>query len=215
MSGCLRLAAAAAAACIACAAPTLAADLGRPSTPVMPPAFSWTGVYLGVHGGYGWASSLGLDLSGDLAGGQLGFNYQMGNFVVGLEGDGSWADIFHDVSAAAPGVPPAATFANDTLASLRGRFGFAVDRVLVFATAGGGWGHGTLSGTVLGATVSSAAWHSGWSAGGGVEWAFFPNWTARLEYLHYGLGSATYFGTVNAGNLEADTFRAGFSYLFH
>jgi outer membrane immunogenic protein len=169
-----------------------------------------------VHGGYGWASSLGgLDLSGDLAGGQLGFNYQVGNFVVGLEGDGDWADIFHAVNAAAPGVPLSATLTNDALASLRGRFGFALDRVLVFATAGGGWGHGTLSGTVLGATASSSAWQTGWSAGGGVEWAFFPNWTARLEYLHYGLGSATYFGTVNAGKLDADTFRAGFSYLFH
>jgi outer membrane immunogenic protein len=59
---------------IACAVPALAADLARPTAPVAAPAFSWTGVYLGVHGGYGWASSQGLDLSGDLAGGQVGFN---------------------------------------------------------------------------------------------------------------------------------------------
>jgi len=209
------LRAAAATVVIACATPALAADLGTPYTPLAPPAFSWTGIYLGVQGGYGWSSPQGLDLSGDLAGGQLGFNYQVGNFVVGLEGDGDWADISQTINGMAFGVPVSAIFSNDALASLRGRFGIAFNNVLAYATAGGGWGHGSLSGTVLGMTVSSTAWHTGWSAGGGVEWAFFPNWTVRLEYLHYGLGSVTYFGVPNSGNIDIDTVKVGISYLFH
>ena len=84
------------------AGPALAADLGRPpplkAAPLLP-VFSWTGLYLGVHGGYGWSSSdvfgLGVlnNLKGGFAGGQIGYNYQINNFVLGIEGDGAWADI--------------------------------------------------------------------------------------------------------------------------
>jgi outer membrane immunogenic protein len=192
----------AAAIVIACGTKASAADLAQPYTAVAAPAFSWSGIYLGVHGGYGWSSPQGLALSGDLAGGELGVNYQVGNFVIGLEGDGDWADISHAITSG--------TVTDDALASLRGRFGYAFNNVLIYGTAGGGWGHESFSGA-----VSSSAWQTGWSAGGGVEWAFFPKWTARLEYLHYGLGNAANIGVPNSGSFDVDIVRAGISYLFH
>ena len=77
-----------------------------------------------------------------------------------------------------------------------------------------GWGHGKITGTALGVSVSGDAWHSGWSAGGGAEWAFLPNVSAKIEYIHYGFDSATYFGVVNSGKIDVDTVKVGLNYLF-
>jgi outer membrane immunogenic protein len=195
-----------------------AADMAvRPFAPPPAPlpAFSWTGWYLGGHGGYGWTTSDGLNANGGFVGGQLGYNYQIGNFVLGIEGDGSWADISQTVNGIAFGVPVSATFKDDALASLRGRLGVTWGNVLFYGTVGGGWGHGQLSGTALGLTASSDAWQSGWTAGAGVEWAFAPSWSAKVEYIHYGLGSATYFGGINSGNVDIDTVKVGINFLFH
>jgi outer membrane immunogenic protein len=84
--------------------------------------------------------------------------------------------------------------------------------MLLYGTAGGGWGHARISGTTL--PTSSEAWHSGWSAGGGVEYAFMPSWSIKVQYLHYGLGSAT-FGVLKTGNIDIETFVVGINYLFH
>ena len=58
----------------------------------------WTGAYAGLHGGWGWTSTQGLNASGDFGGGQVGYNYQIGNFVLGLEGDGAFANISQTVT---------------------------------------------------------------------------------------------------------------------
>jgi len=199
---------------LAAANAALGADMRMPGPMPAAPFFSWTGLYMGVHGGYGWSTSQGLDLKGGFGGGQIGYNYQMNNFVFGIEGDVAGADISQSVSGIAFGVPVSAKFSNDTLASLRGRFGVTFGNVLVYGTAGGGWGHGKLSGTERGLTVSDEQWHAGWSAGAGLEWAFMPNWSAKFEYLHYGLGSATYFSGGNFGNLDVDTVKVGVNYRF-
>jgi outer membrane immunogenic protein len=194
----------------------LAADVSVPGVrTVTPVLFSyWTGAYLGVNGGWGWTTTSGLDAKGVLGGGQIGYNYQIGNFVLGIEGDGAFANISQTVTATAGS--PSATFKDDALASLRGRFGIAIKDVLFYATAGGGWGQSQFSGTTLaGLTVSGKTWQSGWTAGGGIEYAFVPNWSIKLEYLHYGLGGVTFSGLTNSRNLDIETAKVGVNYLFH
>jgi outer membrane immunogenic protein len=156
-----------------------------------------------------------VDASGAFGGGQIGYNQQMGSFVAGVEGDGAFAHIVHGSGATAFGLPIATSFDDDGLASIRARFGMAFDNILFYGTAGGGWGHGRISATTTGVTVSGQAWHSGWTAGGGIEYAIVPHWSVKLEYLHYGLGSASYFGAVNTGKLDVETSKVGVNYLFH
>jgi outer membrane immunogenic protein len=193
----------------------LGADVGGPTYAMTPSLFSyWTGPYLGGHGGWGWTTTHGLNAEGIFGGAQIGFNYQiMRYFVVGVEGDGALANISRGVGSSF-GFPATVTFQGDGLGSLRARFGFAAYRdILLYGTAGGGWGHGRISSTAL--PISGEAWHTGWSAGGGIEYAFMPSWSIKLEYLHYGLGSATYFGVLNTGNIDVETVKVGINYLFH
>lgn len=197
------------------------ADPSFPTYVYSPPKYApllfnyWTGAYLGLHTGWGWTMSHGLDASGIFGAGQVGYNYQFGSFVVGVEGDGAFAHIQQGVSGIAFGVPASVTFTDDALASVRGRLGVAFDNILFYATGGGGWGHGRLSGTVLGLSGAAEAWHSGWTAGGGIEYAIVPNWSIKVEYLHYALRDATYFNAVNSGSIGIETVKFGVNYLFH
>ena len=197
---------------------TLAADV------TVPIFFNyWNGAYLGLHGGWGWTSTKGLNASGVLGGGQVGYNYQMGNFVLGIEGDGAFADIkSQTVTNAALGLPSLTGYQDDGLASLRGRFGIAFQNILFYGTAGGGWVHDRVSTTaallasqttVLGSQTATAS-HTGWVAGGGIEYGFLPSWSVKLEYLHYGVGNATYFGVLNSGNVGVETVKIGVNYMF-
>jgi outer membrane immunogenic protein len=189
-----------------------AADFKAP--PLLMP-FTWTGAYAGAHGGYGWTTTDGLDAKGGFGGGQIGYNFQTGNFVFGIEGDIAGSDISQTISGSFAMIPFSVTFKNDALASLRGRAGIAYNTWLFYGTAGGGWGHDKISISLGGLTASSDAWQSGWSAGGGVEWAFAPNWSGKFEYLHYGLGSATFFGALPSGDIDIDTVKVGINYHFH
>jgi len=208
---------------LAIAGPVEGADVGGSAPPYLstPSIYTplmfryWTGPYLGAHVGWGWTTSSGVNASGILGAGQLGYNYQTGSLVVGLEGDGAFAHIAQGASGTAFGSPFSASFDADGLASLRARFGMGFDSVLFYGTAGGGWAHGRISGTALGLAASGTAWHSGWTAGAGFEYGIVPNWSVKLEYLHYGLGSATYFGALSTGNLNIETVKVGVNYLFH
>jgi outer membrane immunogenic protein len=193
----------------------LGADVGVPTLfnpdVSVPTLFNyWNGAYLGLHGGWGWTTTRGLNASGDFGGGQAGYNYQIGNLVFGVEGDGAFANISQNITDLAIGIPGSFGYKDDGLASLRGRFGIAFNNLLFYGTAGGGWGHDRI--TALG--VSAEAWHTGWSAGGGFEYGFLPNWAIKVEYLHYGLGSATYFGNLNPGTIDVETFKVGVNFLF-
>jgi len=192
-----------------------AADLAVKAPPMMVAPFTWTGFYAGAHGGYGWSTSQGLDARGGFGGAQLGYNYQTGSFVLGIEGDIAASGISQTVNGTTVlGIPFTAAFTNDTLASLRGRAGIAYNTWLFYGTAGGGWGHDKISVNTGGSPFSSDAWRSGWSAGAGIEWAFAPNWSTKFEYLHYGLGSANFFGTLPPGKTDIDTVKIGINYLF-
>jgi outer membrane immunogenic protein len=230
------------------AGPALAADLGKPVYKAPAPAAllpsGWGGFYIGIHGGYGWGhDSVDVDLSplsnpspkGGVFGGQIGYNWQFGTFVAGLEVDSSWADLKDSQSFTITGVVdelPASLTTTlsskvDYLGSFRARAGFlATPDWLFYGTAGLGWGHDsitiaeTLTVGAQSASVSSTASnnHVGWAAGGGMEYKLTPNLLLRAEYLHYGFGSKTYtFFDGDASfnsKLSVDVVRGGLSYKF-
>jgi outer membrane immunogenic protein len=171
-------------------AAAFAADLPAREAPPAPiiaaaPIFTWTGFYAGVNAGWGWRSddrqsvilggaapgTLNFDNNNDggfTGGGQIGYNYQIGSFVIGLETDIQWADTDQNVDVAfvpagAPGTFVPGTFDNnlsDWFGTVRARAGVAFDRVLIYATGGLAYTDNT----------------TGWVAGGGVEWALPVNW---------------------------------------
>lgn len=235
----------------------MAADLPSRRAPapfVAVPVFTWTGFYVGVNAGYGFSdrnnfgtinlpagsvvNSAGTNgvltlnnagrgnRDGFIGGGQVGYNYQIGSFVVGLEADAQYIDFGRPNRAAtytfagATGIafaPPAATlqFRNndeDFFGTVRGRLGFAMDRVLIYATGG----------------LSYTTNDFGWTAGGGVEYAFTPSLSAKVEGLYVSLdrnqgvnavytGVATNTVILNAsrGGQEFGVVRAGLNYRFN
>jgi outer membrane immunogenic protein len=210
----------------------LAADLPPPMAPpprapatYVPapvPIFSWSGIYIGINGGYSFANSSDsfgggtLKPTGFLAGATLGGNYQFGNFVVGLEGDGDWSNL--DGTTSTTCLPNCET-KSTWLATVRGRAGYAWDRVLFFGTAGGAFGN-VQSGPIGGPFTSGS--QAGWTAGAGIEAAFAPNWTAKVEYLYInfaglscsGDGVTTGCGVGNTVTLTDNLVRAGINYKF-
>lgn len=205
-----------------------AADLSRrppppapPPAPVVVPYYNWTGFYAGINGGYGWGSSKwdGLpatfDVNGGVVGGQLGYNWQFGQFVYGLEGDADWTDLRGSASPANCGSAACQT-RNDFLATARGRLGFAADRWLPYVT--GGLAVGNIRAAVPGAAGIDQT-NGGWTVGGGLEFALAGNWTAKAEYLHVDLGNAgcSVSCGLPAGNnvgLITDLVRGGINYRF-
>ena len=157
------------------------------------PAFSWTGLYIGTHVGYGWSDAdwgdalSGVSTSnrsnGWLVGGQIGYNLQVRQFVFGVETDFSTAWL--DGSSACPAPAFNCGHSYNWLTSLRGRLGVAVNnnRTLLYATGGAAWADVDYASS-LGTGFSHT--HTGWVAGGGVEHMLTPNLTARIEYLYYG-----------------------------
>ena len=207
---------------LAAAATAHAADFPASPMPAkvpmaVPVIFSWSGCYIGVEGGGNWGQSEQIarsgapagntitgkfDLSGGIAGGTVGCNYQISNFVVGIEDDYSWTN----KKGSAPDLPPFNTGVTSStrekwLDTLRGRFGYTPwDTFMVYGTAGVAW-----AGTDV--TVANPAWGSltdsktrtGWTAGVGGEWAAWNGpWgalTFKLEYLHADFGSKQYVTT--------------------
>jgi len=201
---------------------------------VVPPAiYNWTGFYIGANGGGGWGRTdwqfnvvntfANHHTSGGLAGGQIGYNWQTGAWVLGVEADGDWANI--KGSTLCPN--PAFVCASNTrdLASFRGRVGYAAGPVLFYGTGGLGYAntaYSALTGGVPGALstgfYSSDRW--GYAAGAGIEWGFAPNWSAKIEYMHYGFDSVTAppatLGVNSAAlGLNIDTVKVGVNYRFN
>lgn len=198
----------------------VAADLPVKAPPAVAPAFlpfTWTGPYAGANGGFGWSNGgAGLDATGGFGGGQIGYNVQTGNLVFGVEGDISGGGISRSINTTVGGLPFTSAFDVDGLASLRARAGIAAKSWLFYGTVGAGFAHDATSGTTTaGIPFSNNEWLSGWTAGAGVEWQLGSNWSTKLEYLHYGLGSPNSFGNpVPAGKVDIDTLKIGINYLF-
>jgi outer membrane immunogenic protein len=173
-----------------------AADLPRPAYKAPPlfapaPVFSWTGFYVGGHVGYGWSQFDGtgtfdsevvtdtVNANGFLAGGQVGYNYQFGQFVLGVEGEFSWANVKYDTALFGGTL----TLKNDYFATAAARFGYAFDRFMVYGKVGGAWTRDKWDGDDgIGGTVTGTFNRTGWVFGVGLEYAFWNNLSAKLEY---------------------------------
>ena len=192
--------------------------------PTTAPVYNWGGFYVGLNGGWGFRTTSwtapGLPPTGNfnanefLIGGTAGFNYQMGQFVLGVEGDGDWSNLKGNTS-------PTACFPCTTqskwLATVRGRAGYAFDRVLLFGTAGGAFADVQAADGVLPFSSSTAA---GWTAGAGIEYGITDYLTAKIEYLYVGLSNANCPATSCGGSvnttvkLNENVIRAGLNYKF-
>ncbi len=228
-----------------------AADL-PPAPPMAPrapvayipaaPMFSWTGFYIGGNIGGGWSrgnvvdSVFGVNFTNGnsasfLGGGQVGGNYQVGAFVIGAEADFDW---FANNNNSGTGTTvPAGIFRasanNRWETTLAARFGYAWDRALFYGKAGGGWvGAGNFAVTNVGTGASvmlnNGNTNTGWLVGAGFEYAFTPNWTAKLEYDYLALNNASFnvtlpstgvVDTFTNGGRNVQTLTVGVNYLFH
>ncbi len=224
------------------AAPALAADLPAPPPPQAPaayvpvaaPIYNWSGFYVGINGGYGFGTSAwspagftgtgNFDVNGPLVGGTIGANFQTGQFVFGVEADVDWSDINGSTTNTTTcGVTCTFQTSNDWLGTVRGRVGYAFDRVLVFATAGGAFGDikGNFTDPGIPFTASATNTEFGWTAGGGVEVGITPNLTAKVEYLFVDFGSSSLacsgvgcpVATVPV-SFDASLIRAGLNFKF-
>jgi len=213
--------------------PAMSADLPAKAPRPVPVAYDWTGWHVGVSAGYGWADEIRLsgdrnsifdafnvgpapniiahDPRGFIGGGNIGYDWQSGRFVFGLEADISGTDIrkTEDVVVLGLGVP---RFLHgeqklDWLATFRARLGYSpVDGWLAYVTGGLAVGHAKAAinftttvannipacitaniGVCVGAADSST--EAGWTVGAGLQYALWSNWTIGAEYLHYDLGS--------------------------
>jgi len=220
--------------------PAFAADLPArmpvKAPVVAAPVFIWTGCYVGAHigGGFGQTkltdttgfvtfagSGPTINTSGFLGGGQVGCNYQFSpSWVVGAEGEFSASDIKGDSSFLDAGFFPATAHAKtDWLTSATARLGYTWDRWLVYAKGGAAWAHDKFEWAEAGffdATATES--RTGWTVGAGIEWAFAPNWSTRLEYDYYDFGTLTVTDSVSGFSVDSKntihTVKAGVNYRF-
>ncbi len=197
-----------------------AADLVRPrpmpaKAPVyVPPPFSWTGAYVGINGGYAWGRSNfsspfatdTFDTSGGMVGGTLGYNWQAGQTVFGLEGDLDWSNL----RGSAPCGVTSCEARNDWLGTVRGRLGYSLGNFLPYIT--GGLAVGDIKTSIAG-VGSARETRAGWTIGGGLEAHLGGPWSAKVEYLYVDLGRGASIAGSDA-SLHANVVRAGLNYHF-
>jgi outer membrane immunogenic protein len=228
-----------------------AADLGVRAAPPPAPvviAPTWTGFYIGGNVGAGWAKNdtsvsgtvpaavLGTALpfslpltsqtmSGFIGGLQGGYNYQIGTFVIGVEADGDWGN----VNGTAPClVVISCTSKINSMWDVGGRAGVVADKALIYIKGGGAWASTNFTGAVavagLNGSTSLSTNRSGAFLGTGIEYAFMPNWTAKVEYDYYDFGTKTVSTSVAAAGvvlplsatskLTEQTVKFGVNYKF-
>jgi outer membrane immunogenic protein len=227
-----------------------AADLAVKAPPPAPPPFSWTGFYVGANIGGAWSNNRWTDTvfltnfnNGNngvfIGGGQIGGNYQVGQFVIGGEWDFDWAaNNNNSAGVVIPGVGNVVVTSNNRwITTVAARFGWAVDHWLLYGKVGGGWvgNNGfTVNNLTTGVSFTCGSFGisncnnstGGWLVGAGFEYAFTPNWTVKAEYDYLGLGNRTVFIPVGAGGpFAGDTFttnnrnvqmvKVGVNYLFN
>ncbi len=235
-----------------------AADLpSRKEAPVYippPPMITWTGIYAGLNLGGGWSASSvnpnstalyvspatgnlyalpgnnsgGSNAGGVVGGGQIGYNYQINQFLIGAEtdiqgtsmssgGNNNYA-LYPDPLVAGGFLNPMSPSGNrgvslNWFGTLRGRVGYLfTPTLLLYGT--GGFAYGGIQAGNFNNT------RTGWTAGGGVEWMFMPNWSAKAEYLYTDLSSG---GTTGAWGWnygynrhpQYNVVRAGVNYHFN
>jgi outer membrane immunogenic protein len=184
-----------------------AADIQRSpgyySAPAPYPVYNWVGPYIGANLGYQWGSATqsGADPSGFVGGIQGGFNWQVGQFVYGLETDlqrSAADDTFANWK-----------FSNPWFGTARARAGMAMNNILLYATLGIAYGDGKVETGALSETRT----HVGWTGGAGIEVGLTPNWSAKAEYLYVDLSDQRYVLFGNTG-FESNILRLGVNYRF-
>ncbi|MGY8633945.1 outer membrane beta-barrel protein [Bradyrhizobium sp. 14AA] len=205
---------------LSAAAPALAADLAaRPYTkaPAMVAAiYDWSGFYIGINGGGGSSHAtwdfVGVgregshDATGGTVGGQVGYRWQSGQWVFGVEGQGNWADFSGDNTSA--------LFATrnrtkiDAFGLITGQVGYAWNNVLVYVKGGAAvvsdkYEISNLAGAVL-SSANDTRW--GGTVGAGLEYGFAPNWSVGVEYNHIFLSDkdVTFAGFAGAERIKQD-----------
>lgn len=214
-------------------------------------AWRWTGLYGGLNGGYGvgntsfrefkyfdpaapplpgelthYISSFApqkVSPQGALAGGQVGYNWQFDRVVVGVEGDAQWGG--QKDTACGMTCPETLTQRFNWLATARVRVGYADRGYLLYLTAGGAWAGleetDFFSGAADDYTSTFKTAKGGWVAGGGIEAWLFGNWTGKIEYLHFDLGTINhsfpvpeaFFAALGSqSRIRNDIIRVGVNY---
>ena len=230
-----------------------AADLAVKAPPPPPvPVLNWTGFYIGANIGGAWSNNSWTDSlfltnfsnNGNngafIGGGQVGGNYQIGQFVVGGEWDADWTGSHNGPGVLIPGVGTVQISGHSSyITTVAARFGYAIDQWLVYGKAGGGWvGNNNLSVTNLttGVSVSCGTFTNftncgnnsgGWLVGAGAEWAFAPHWSLKFEYDYLGLGNRSFTlpatspivalagVTFTSSNRNVQMFKVGVNYLWN
>jgi outer membrane immunogenic protein len=192
----------------------IAADMPVKARAPIDPPYSWTGFYGGINGGMAIGTSCWTYLPGAVGfaavavpsdegchspkgafgGVQLGYNWQLGSWVLGVEANGDWGKIKGDSESI--------LFANNHLQTTIKHFGTGVGRVgyavmptvLIYAKGGAGWESAdyvryvTSTGVV---TATANETRLGWAGGAGAEWAFRPNMSVAVDYTYMGFGQKT------------------------
>jgi outer membrane immunogenic protein len=200
-----------------------AADMPVKAPKMVPPPApvylsEWSGFYLGINGGGGFADNKfdtiptwNKKVSGGLVGGHAGYNWQSGNIVGGLEVDFDGADITKTFT---PVAGTSVKEKTDELATARARLGYLVlPNLLAYGTGGAAWGHTETTKTAAAVVTRDALTQFGWAAGAGLEYKIWGPLIARAEYLHYGFAKTTgpNFGAFRE---SIDAVRGGLSYKF-
>ncbi len=172
------------------------------------PYVTWTGCYIGAHIGGGWGHEdfsdptgvhfapagavIQVDTSGFLGGGQIGCDYQFAtNWVLGIDGDVSWAGIKGETRDPFFGNKNIDARTN-WLASATGQLGYTWDRWMLYGKGGVAWARDKYDTTnPLIYDFAGIETRTGWIVGAGLEWAFWHKWSAKLEFDHYDFGSRT------------------------
>lgn len=193
------------------------------------PMYSWTGCYLGGNAGGVWGrsninipgypSNFNINTSSFIGGGQLGCNYQIQQFVLGIEGNWDGMSLSGDALSGGAASERYSVKWNWE-ASVRGRLGWAPVNTpwLFYFTGGATWAHLSSANFIPGTVTTNAlsGTHNGWTVGGGVEYQLTPNWILGVEYRYsqYQKKTYQYLGPVDV-DLKTNAIMGRVSYLFH
>jgi outer membrane immunogenic protein len=204
------------------AVPAFAADIPRRAAPqqsfVPPPMFTWTGFYVGANAGAIWgdftkaAGGIG-GKTGFTAGGTLGYNHQIGQVVLGVEGDYNYSGLTGTGTLFPTQTPVKAELTS--FGTARARLGVAFDRAMIYATGGYAFAFTDINAGF----AKQSSTHHGYAIGGGLEYAFTQNVSAKAEYLYMpfdskNVGALPAFGFGSKAGLDASVVRGGVNYRF-
>jgi outer membrane immunogenic protein len=196
---------------VAASAADMAPRYYKAPPPVVAPIYNWGGFYVGVNGGWGsshncWTNTAILavpvvhfgegchDASGGSVGGQIGYRWQAGNWVFGVEAQGNWADFSgSNASLVFPGLTNRTRI--DAFGLFTGQVGYAWNNALLYVKGGAAVTDNRYEGLITGTgIVVDRATDTRWGGvvGAGVEYGFAPNWSAAIEYNHLFMGTNNY-----------------------